>query len=194
MVRTTIVVPWCSEVTSLVLNAAMAEELFVITVEHYTILSGIMSANGIVRERFGRVEVEDKQQSSPLKCDNLVLFVLARNIRLNNFVSFASYGELYEQAAHKYLRGAEPIIMGLCNLHSSVPFVKIFVTQQLIIHYIPLSTSIMETGIVSISREIEPFRMAKFIAFKVQVSLAAQGMCNQSKRNQHFHKYNDMRL
>jgi hypothetical protein len=38
----------------------------------------------------------------------------------------------------------------------------------------------METGIVSNPREIEPFRMTELVAFKVQISLSSQGMCDQA--------------
>lgn len=73
----------------------------------------------------------------------------------------------------------QPAILSFGLLQSTVPFIQILVTKQVVIQYIPLPTSILKTRLVAFAREIQPFWMPKFVAHEIQVSFATQSMCEK---------------
>jgi hypothetical protein len=134
MVVTAIIVSRYGEVTGLMLNTAMTEEFLIIAIEDDAVLARVVCAYGIIRKGFCRMEIEDKQKPSPLKSNDLVFFMLARNIRLKHTYTYTLVSLRREcgnhiQIINTNLRRAEPMIMRLGYLHGSVPFVKIFVPQ-----------------------------------------------------------------
>jgi hypothetical protein len=58
-------------------------------------------------------------------------------------------------------------------VHQLVKGVEEFVSKEIILCEVELSTSVPKRIVISRSREIEPLWVTKFIAFKVKVSLSA---------------------
>src|SRR5688572_931467 len=59
----------------------------------------------------------------------------------------------------------QPAKMFLQTIHSDIEVVEIFVLEQWIVHQIPLASCVVKRVLVAFSREIQPFRMAKFVAY-----------------------------
>lgn len=152
----------CREETCFFINPVMATNSFRVAVQYDFVGSRHVDSDTVVAEASVCVEVEDKNESCPLKYNYLVSFVLQGDISLGR---------------------VQPAILCLAVIHQLVEGVQEFVSKQVIFGEVELSTGIPKGIVVSFSREIQPFRMAKFVAFKVEVTLSTQTM---SKKSNHL--------
>lgn len=83
-----------------------------------------------------------------------------------DFVSFIAHGHVLMGLDHR----AE---LELGGVHLLVEFVKLSVSQLIVIHKIPLSATMLIAISVTFSWEINPFWMAEFISHEVEVALTA---------------------
>lgn len=84
-------------------------------------------------------------------------------------------------------------------VHFPVEIIKVFVTQFIIINDIPLPTGVMERVSVALTGEVKPLvggsdknpeiqicssylRMAKFIAFEIEIAFSAEGVGDETAR------------
>lgn len=82
VLTTAIILPRGCEEASWVINAAMAEEFLIVTVQNHSIFTRIVSSDTIIRKWLSGMEIEDKQNSSSFKSYYLVPFVFARYVSL----------------------------------------------------------------------------------------------------------------
>lgn len=113
----------CGEENTVSLDVIKAAKTFLVAGQHDTIFARLLNANAVVRERVGRVEVEDKHQTCPLEDDNLVYFVLERDV---------------------CRRGGEPAVLALQVIHSLVEIVEVSVAEERVVYNIPLPACIVE--------------------------------------------------
>ena len=55
-------------------------------------------------------------------------------------------------------------------VHCFIESIKVTISQVVIVHKVPLSTTMLITISVSFTREINPLRVAKFITHKIEVT------------------------
>ena len=142
----------------------VSSKLFLITVENDPVLSRFLHADTVVGVRIGRVQVEDEQQACALKDDDAVGLVLESKQRGEVFRSdiIAAAG-LCKDSRDVGLRRAKPLVLSLSLVHSLVPRVKVPVAQQVIVDEVELPASVHEAVAVAFTREVQPFRVAKFL-------------------------------
>lgn len=78
-------------------------------------------------------------------------------------------------------------------VHCNIKIVQALVTQQMVVHYVPLSACILERVVISLAREVQPLDLMserrnknalvdpylwvpKLISLEVQITLASEGM------------------
>ena len=105
------------------------------------------------------MEVEDVDKLSSFINNNLVLFVLQ--------------GDILMKLDHSTENG-------LIVAHLPVKLTKLTVSQVWVVQKTPLSSAIMVAIVVALSWEIDPLRMAKFVAHEIEVCFTAQGLSDQS--------------
>jgi len=98
-----------------------------------------------------------------------------------------------------YLRRFKPPIFSSKMVHFPVEIIKVFVTQIIIINDIPLPSGVMERISVPLAGEVKPLvgssdkipeiqicslylRMAKFIAFEIEIAFSAEGVRDETAR------------
>lgn len=74
----------------------------------------------------------------------------------------------------------QPSVLLFGGVHGTIEFIQKLVLQQIIVHQVPLAPRVMIRIIITLPWEVQPFRMAKFVAHEVQIGLAAQRMRNQA--------------
>src|SRR3569833_653469 len=97
------------------------------------------------------VEVEDKEQVSPLEH--------------NDFVSFMSKCDILVSIT-------EPMEFLLQCVHCLVPCFQSRVPQITLVTQTPLSSAVVVTRAIAFSWEINPFRMSKFVTHKIEVGFS----------------------
>ena len=113
----------------------------------------------IVFVRFVRMEIENEQQITLLVGDDLVLLMRQSNILV--------------QLHH----GTE---LDLLLIHDSVELAQLTVTQQIVIHEVPLTSAVVKAEAVAFAREVDPLRVTELVSHEVQVGLSAQALRYQS--------------
>ena len=71
------------------------------------------------------------------------------------------------------------MVFGVQVVHGSVKLIQVFVSQKLVVGKVELSSSIVERVAVAFAGKVEPFWMAKLVAFEIQVAFSAQRMHEQ---------------
>merc|ERR1711974_182086 len=107
----------------------MSTKPLVVRIKYDLVLSRLFNSDSIVSVGIGPVEIEDEEQTTPFKDDNLVLFVLERDVSL---------------------RCTEPLVRRLGVVHSRIEAVEVFVPQQFVIDQVELATSILERTAVAL--------------------------------------------
>ena len=95
------------------------------------------------------MEVEDEEQASPLKDDDLVTLVLQADVRL---------------------RGTEPLVLFVEVLHGGIELVQHLVAQEIIVNEVKLPSRVVERVVVSSTGEVEPFGVTKLVSCRVSVA------------------------
>ena len=139
-------------VNHLLRNAILTSEPLFIRAENSLITSWICYRNKISVERTGRIEVERKCQTCLLKNQDLIHLMrphIVCSIRIQYII-------LFSQRDHLLIKQVQPAVL-----------------QILIIYQTPLTSAVMITPAIALSRKINPFRMPEFIAHEIQVAVAA---------------------
>lgn len=147
------------EESSSLIHPRVTSKVFGVSVEDNLVRAGHINADSVVGEALSGVEVEYEDYTSPLKNNDLVVLVLERDVRL---------------------RRGQPAVLALGGVHCAIKVVQKLVSKQMIISEVQLASSIPERVLVALAREVKPFRMAKFIALKVQVAFAAESVGQQT--------------
>lgn len=137
------------------LDAPETTDLLGIGVEHDLVGPGRLDADAIIREALRSVEVEDEDAAAALEHDDLVALVLEADVRLGR---------------------VQPPVVRLRQVHLAVELVEVFVPQEVVICEVQLAPRIPERVLVPLARKVEPFRMAEFVAFKVEVALTSEAV------------------
>lgn len=137
------------------LDAAEAADLLGVGVEHDLVGAGGLDADAVVREALRGVEVEDEDAAAALEHDDLVALVLEADVRL---------------------RRVQPPVVLLRQVHLAVELVEVLVPQEAVVREVQLAPRVPERVLVSLAREVEPFRMAKFVALEVEVAFAPEAV------------------
>ncbi len=135
-------------------NSIEPSETLFVTGEHNLVLSGLLNANAIVRERLRRVEVEDEKNSGTLEDDLFIDVVLQGHMCLYDGMSSSSHQWTGE--ARVTWGAGKPLVFGLQVVHGFVEVVQVPVAKYGIINDVPLPTGVVERVVVSSTREIEP--------------------------------------
>ena len=119
------------------------------------VFTGFLDSNTIIRKRLRRMEVEDEEETSAFIYDDFVNFVFQRDVCRT---------------------GVKPMIFIVELVHGFIEVVEVFVTKKVIVDNVPLASCVVEGVAVTLAGEIEPLRMAKLVALKVQVAFATEGV------------------
>ena len=137
----------------------MATERLAVGTQNDTVSALLLNTNTVVGEALLGMEVEDPQQSSALKYDDLVTLVLEADVGL---------------------RRVEPSVLLLGPLHLAVELVEEPVAEELVIWEVELAAGVVEAVVVAFAREVEPLRVTELVTLKVQIALTSQTVCDQS--------------
>lgn len=99
------------------------------------------------------VEVKDVNQVTLLVAYNFVAFVVQRHILM------------------WFYHGAEK---DLHLIHFLIKSVKLRVSEIVIIHEVPLPTTVLVTITISFTREIDPLWVTEFVTHEVKITLATE--------------------
>lgn len=137
----------------LVGDSRQSTESCVVCVEDHSVSTRVLHTNTVVGERARGVEVEDPQQSSPLEDDDFVALILQADV---------------------CLWGVQPSVLVLSPLHCLVEVVEEVVAEELVFHKVELAARVVEAVVVAFTGEVEPFWVAKLVAFEVEVGFSSQ--------------------
>ena len=133
-------------------HPVMSSKSRIIAAQQYFVLSLPQHPDFVSIKAFVPMKVERPDQPcSTLKYDGLIFLVFGTD---------------------PLMRRAEPVLLLLQCMHSTIKVVEVLVAQQLIVRKIELATGVVVGIIVSSAREVKPLGMSEFVANKVQVSLS----------------------
>lgn len=144
-----------SEEASLGIETVEATVILGIRVENDAVGARLLDADAVIGVAVGVVEVEDEDQAGALKDDDLVTLVLERDVGL---------------------RGVQPAVLVLAQVHRPVKVVEELVTQKTIFRKVELTPGVPERVLVALTGEVKPLRVAELIALEVEVTLTSQGV------------------
>ena len=141
------------------LDGAKATDLLSVGVEHDLICTGLLDADAIIEEALRGVEIEDENAAGALEHDDLVALVLEADVRL---------------------RGVQPAVAVLGQVHLAVELVEVLVPQERVLGEVQLPSRVPERVLVALAREVEPFWVTEFVTLEVEIALAAQAVREQA--------------
>lgn len=137
------------------LDASETADLLGIGVEHNLVGAGRLDADAIVREALSSVEVENEDAAAALKHDNFITLILEADIRLGR---------------------VQPPVVLLRQVHLAVELIQVLVPQETVLCEVHLTPRIPERVLVPLTRKVEPFWMAEFVAFEVEVAFTPEAV------------------
>ena len=143
------------EEASLGIETVEATVLLGIRVENDAVGARLLNTDAVVGEAVGVVEVEDEDQAGALKDNDLVALVLERDVGL---------------------RGVQPAVLVLAQVHRPVKVVEELVTQEVIFRKVELASGVPERVLVALTGEVKPLGVAELVALKVEVTLTSQSV------------------
>lgn len=144
---------------ALLTYAIMSSKPRLIRIQRNPVLPCSGDTDSVIRKRLCWMKIENEHGSGTIKDKDLVAFMFERD---------------------ECLRGGEPSDLGLGMVHGRVELIEELVPQEVVVDDVPLTTRVMEGGVVSCARKVEPFRVAEFVTDERQVPLSSQRMCHQS--------------
>ena len=132
---------------------AVAAKVLAVGAEDDSVGALLLDADAVVGEAVLGVEVEDPEKAGALEDDDFVALVLQADVGL---------------------RRVQPAVLLFGPLHLAVEFVEESVAQEVVIDEVELAPCIVEAVVVARTWEVQPFRMAEFVAFKVEVALPSE--------------------
>ena len=136
----------CREESRTLVHISVPTKHLAVRANYYPVGALLLDTHTIVCETGRGVEIEDPEQTSPLKYDDLVAFVLQANVGL---------------------RRMEPAILLFGPLHFAVKFIKESVTKKVVINEIKLSAGVVKAAAIPFSGKVQPFWVPEFVALEV---------------------------
>lgn len=152
-VASTIPLHWCREESGIRINPVEASKISCVGIKDDAISSGRVNANAVVAEALCGMEVENENQSSSFKNNDFVSLMLERDVGL---------------------RSMQPTECALSVVHGLVEIVQKSIPKKMVFGQIQLPTGIPERIVVSLTRKVQPFRVPKLIALKIEITFATK--------------------
>ena len=152
---------WRGKEPRALIDVPVAAKVLAIGAEHDPVSTLLFDTNAVVGKAVRRVKVENPEEASPLKHNDLVAFMFQADISL---------------------RRMQPAVLLLHPLHLAVKVVQEVIPEQLIINEVELSPGVHEAVAVAFSGKVQPLGVAKLVAFKVQVAFAAEAMRDEANQ------------
>ena len=130
-----------------------------ISVKHNTVRPLLLDTNAVIRVALRRMEVKHPDQARTLKDNDLISLVLQADI---------------------CLRRVQPAVFLLGMLHAGVELVEEFVAEEIVGCEVKLASCVPEAVVVSGAGEVEPFGVAEFVAFEVEVAFSSESVGDKS--------------
>lgn len=150
---------WRREEARALIHITMAAKLLRICAEHNLVGALLLDSNAVVGEAVLRVEVEDPEEASALKDNDLVALVLEADVGLGR---------------------VEPAVLLFGPLHLAVELVEVAVAEETVVNKVELAAGVCEAVVVAFTGKVEPFWVAELVTFKVEVALASEAVGDQA--------------